>query len=309
MTKKRVKTKRDQAERLRVLGSEKQIEAFLSSKPWATETREKYKRTIVALINEVNNIRPDEFTASDLSNWLNGKPWGESARYIALCSIRAFLRWQYGEHPAAKLKLPRGESGPQRSLNQEKVEKLFCTFDTTTPKGRRDLAMCTLFIDTGLRVSEMAGLQLDKVDLFDRMLSAITKGRIWENKSFSIYTASCVHSWLADRETIAKPETRTLFCGIGGTTPGKAMTRDGIKTVVAKWGKNAEIGKLSPHDFRRTFATLAVKNGAPTPIVMAQGGWRSEKVFLKYVRAIAPKDFEPYSPVMSIMDIPTDENR
>ena len=78
------------------------------------------------------------------------------------------------------------------------------------------------------------------------------------------------------------------------------MTRDGIKVEVAKWGQAAKIGKLSPHDFRRSFATMATLMGAPQRIAKLGGRWKDDKTFECYVRHIALKDMEPYYPITAI---------
>jgi len=203
-----------------------------------------------------------------------------------------------------ELQIKRGEAGPQRVLTQEKLECLLAHFDTSTPKGRRDLSICALMVDTGLRVSEIARLSLKHVNISDRILDVITKGGRWERKIIPVYTLSCLCSWLGDRSEIALPGVPNVYVGIAKFTQGKPMTRSGIQHEVAKWGQRSGIGKLSPHDFRRTMATLATRGGAPQPVVMAQGGWRSEKTFKKYIRQINPSDFDPYSPISATMKIP-----
>ena len=199
------------------------IEDYLFSHPWAEETRDKYGRIIRAYLDEIET--PREIGPADLSRCFDTKPWGDSYRYVALCAIRAFVRWKWGEdHPALGLKMKRPESGPQRCLNIEQVDNLLAYFNTSTPKARRDLSMCTLFGDTGLRVSEMARLSLKHVDLHKRTLDVITKGGGWEHKKISPYTIACLITWLGDRAQIVRPGVSNVYVGIAKFTEGKPMT-------------------------------------------------------------------------------------
>ena len=163
-------------------------------------------------------------------------------KHVALNAIKNWLRWKYGNnHPALSLKMPRAKSSPQRSLNLDNVIRLLESFDTSTSIGRRDLAMCTLFLDTGLRVSEVCRLEMRYLDIEKRHIDVIVKGGNWEEAVFSPYTANCLLAWIADRDCIARDDARTVFLGVGGMTPGKSMTRDGVKTNVRKWGQKSGV--------------------------------------------------------------------
>jgi len=84
--------------------------------------------------------------------------------------------------------------------------------------------------------------------------------------------------------------------------PGQRLTHHGLQYIVRWWGEKAKIGKLSPHDFRRTFATQATRAGAPQRVAMTAGRWKDERVFRRYTQAIEPADIDPYSPVMQVMN-------
>jgi site-specific recombinase XerD len=277
------------------------LDRFFAAHTWSDNTIDHYRRALLLFLQEVEN--PAELDAAVFLNWLESHKWGSSAQWIASHAVKAWVRWNYGEnHPALALKLHREEAPPQRTLKLGQVRRLLESFDARRPKGRRDLAICTLFLDTGLRAAEVCSLKLRYLDLEERTLQVVIKGGRWASAVYSPYTASCIASWLADRASIAQPGTRAVFVGIGGNTPGQRMTRHGLKLVVKQWGKNAKIGKLSPHDFRRTFATLATRAGAPQRVAMAAGRWKDERVFMRYTQAIEPADIDPYSPVMQAVN-------
>jgi site-specific recombinase XerD len=280
----------------------KELEQFLISNGWSAETRGKYGRVLRRLLNDIDDL--GEMTAGDLAEWLEEQDWGNSQKCVALTATRNWLRYKYGEsHPAMELKIKRPRSKPQRSLSMDQVNDLLAHFDTSTKKGRRDLAMCSLFLDTGLRVSEIVRLEMQYLDVEERRLSVIVKGGEWEEAVFSPYTASCLCSWLGCRETVAKPGVTEVFISVGGNTPGTGMTRDGVGTVVKYWGQKSGVGKLSPHDFRRTFATIGSRLGASERVLMEAGRWRSSEMIKRYTSGIEAKDMDPYSPVMAAMDL------
>jgi len=283
------------------MDDKKEIDSFLASEAWAPETTKKYRLVIDRLKQDI----PDQqaLSVQQLRAWLDDQGWGSSMQWVGLCAVKKFLSWKYGlTHPALETRIKRIKSPPQRSLNYEQVKTLLTSFDTSSPKGRRDLAMCSLFIESGLRVSEMSRLDLRRLEIDQRSLWVIVKGGEWEKGVFSEYTAAYLAAWLADRERVTKASSRTVFVGIGGNKPGQPMTREGIQTIVRKWGKVAGIGDLSPHDFRRTGATLATKLGAPHKIVKAAFRWHSDEMLDRYTSAIEPEDFAPWFPVKRIME-------
>lgn len=275
------------------------IEEFLAEQRWSENTRKRYRRALILAAGEVDI---ENLTGPGLRAWLESQGWGNSTQWVAYNAIRGFIRWKWGEdHPAMALKLKRSNSPPQRVLSKDKVRKLLYHFDTATVKGRRDLAMACVFLDSGLRVSEMCRLEMKYLFLDHLSLSVIVKGGDWKDKFFSPVTASYLSSWLADRENLISPEVKTVFASVGGNKPGHPLTRHGLQTIVKYWGLKSGIGKLSPHDFRRSFATIATLEGAPERVLMAAGGWSSEKSIHPYTRSISAEDILPYSPVMAVM--------
>lgn len=279
------------------MGYEFAEEYLASNGAWAGETRDKYRRAINLFIDELGDRK--DIKASELGQWLDSHAWGSSARYISFNAVKGYIRWRWGErHPALKLKIMRKDSGPQRTLNAEQVKKLLSHFDTSTIKGKRDLAMACLMLDTGLRCSEITNIEIKYVDAEKKSLNVIIKGGKWGKAVFSAYTAREVIEWI-----IVRTGEKWLFTSIGGNTPGKKLTRSGLQRIIKYWGIESEIGELSPHDFRRTFATLAIKAGAPSRVVQVAGRWSSIELVERYTRVLEAESIEPYSPVMKAMGL------
>lgn len=87
---------------------------------------------------------------------------------------------------------------------------------------------------------------------------------------------------------------------------GRGISPSGLRKLFTRLAKNAGLDALSPHDMRRTFATLALKTGAPTRIVQAAGRWKSIEMVERYSQAIKPHDMIPFSPVWRIMQTVVD---
>jgi site-specific recombinase XerD len=199
--------------------------------------------------------------------------------------------------------MERKPSPPQRTLNRKKADQLLQLFDTSKPKGIRDLAIVTLALDTGLRADELVHIQLSYLDMDQGVLFVPIKGGQWAPAAFYEYTSSCLASWLAVRPKVAKAGVETLFVSIGGTTRGQPLTRDGLRAIFYEFSQDSDIGRISPHDMRRTFATLAVEAGAPTRAVQVAGRWQHIKMVEHYTRALEAKVLHRYSPVNRLMGV------
>jgi integrase len=278
---------------------EEKIESFLAGQDWSDTTVKRYRRALLLAVDD--GIDFESLDLRTFREWLNRRNWSGSTQWVAYNAIRGFIRWEFGDdHQALALKLKRPKSPPQRSLDYDQVRKLIYSFDTRAVKGRRDLAMCCLFLDTGLRVSEMCRLELKYLDLDKLLLSVVVKGGDWREKTFSPITANYIHDWLSDRLNIVASQVGEVFVSVGGNTPGRPLTRYGLQTIVKYWGQESGVGKLSPHDLRRTFATLSTAQGAPERILMEQGGWSTSDMVKRYTRNLRLKEYLQFSPVMAV---------
>jgi integrase/recombinase XerD len=140
-----------------------------------------------------------------------------------------------------------------------------------TARGLRDAAMLETLYATGLRVSELVQLRQIDVNLPERFLSTVGKGRKQRlvplgqraHDRIQEYLASARPSLLAGRASPA------LFV----THHGRAMTRQGFWKLLAAYARGAGIRKrLSPHKLRHSFATHLVERGADLRAVQAMLG-------------------------------------
>jgi integrase len=81
------------------------------------------------------------------------------------------------------------------------------------------------------------------------------------------------------------------------------MTPGGLRANFRKYGIRSEIGALSPHDLRRTMATLLVDAGAPTRLVQELGAWSDVRMVERYTRNLKADQIEKYSPLVRSMKL------
>lgn len=271
-----------------------EIENFLSSQPYSPNTRERYARIISRLIEDIPDLAG--LSAQGLLDWLHKDAWGSSQRHLALVASRQFLGWKFGQiHPALLAREKRVRAKKQRALNPAQAFSLLSYFNTSTIKGKRDLAIASLALDTGLRLAEICNLTLDNIDWDNSSLQVIIKGGKWGFAIFSDQTGAFLADYLSQRSD----DCKSAFVSCHG---GTKLTREGLQSIVKKWGRDLHL-KLSPHDFRRTFATMTTRNGAPTRIVQVAGRWQNIDMVVRYTESIEQEAIKPYLPVPALMTV------
>jgi integrase/recombinase XerD len=227
---------------------------------------------------------------------------GEALTKQIVGAYRNFFGWACKDQsPARAVPYPKVHRRKQRTLDSDAALNVMAACDTSSPMGARDLAIVTLMLDSGLRSSEVCRLKLKDLDMTKRRFHVVVKGGHDEEGTFSRSTAGNLARWLAVRAQEAAPGCETVFASLGGTKPGTKLTTSGLKIIFRKLGARAGLAAFSPHDLRRTFATIAIRNGAPTRIVQAAGRWGDVRMVEHYTAAITAEDFDPYSPVESLM--------
>lgn len=289
---------------LPALESASAMDEFFASqgRRWAETTRRTYRWYLEDLFAWLEGREP---TDRLLVRWLDTRmAWSSSTQYTAVVACRAYFRWRCGreDSPAEQLILPRRVRKPQRTLDELRLMRILGALDTSTAKGVRDTAIVLLLLDTGLRAAEVCRLRLEHLEMADRRFSVRVKGGKWADGVFAPYTASSLVEWLMVRRDVAQVDTPEVFVGIGGKTPGKKLTAYGLKAIFRTLGKRIGF-HFSPHDFRRTFATLSLKGGAPSRLVQVAGRWSSLEQVERYSAAITAEDFEPYSPVHRVLGL------
>lgn len=159
-----------------------------------------------------------------------------------------------------------------------------------TPAGRRDRLAMVIFLDHGLRASEVAGLQIDDVDLSSGVLTVRRKKT---NSVDMIYmTADTYDAMEIYFQEDALPHSQAPLLRASrksGQLSENPLTRITVSRLVNKYGKkmaqtypNLGLEKLSAHDGRHQWATDALEAGTPLNALQQAGGWKSPAMPLRY---------------------------
>lgn len=270
----------------------REIENFLSSFDFAASTKKKYRY----VLNELIGIsRLDELDAAGLVAYIERPNWGNSQQSIALFSSQKFLRWKYGDkHPALAARIKRVVPPPRRSLDPDRAAKLIASFPVDEPIGARDLAIVAFGLDTGFRRNELCSMQLSNVDFYSNTAGTFCKGGRWGYGAFSQQTAAILENWLQFR----KPANGVGNLFVSMKT-GRALTGDGMGCIFKKWSKATGI-KISPHDLRSSFATLATIFGMSARTGQVAGRWASIEMFEHYTGNLQLDAARPYLPMANL---------
>jgi integrase/recombinase XerD len=205
---------------------------------------------------------------------------GLSARSAAraLSALRVFFRFLVAAQvtsidPTATLRSPSLWQTVPHVLSTDEIDALFGSPDTSTTLGLRDRAMFETLYATGLRVSELVGLTLERVRLDPGYVRVLGKGR----KERLVPLGDSAVSWIDDYIVRARPDlNKKRVSELFLNHRGGVLTRQGFWKILRGHARKAEIGSpLSPHIVRHSFATHLVENGADLRAVQMMLGHSS----------------------------------
>lgn len=207
-----------------------------------------------------------------LSRWVDprdGQPLKRVTQNYFMIALRAFLRYLARQDvetlSAEKIELGDTDASPLKVLDDKSLDKLLAAPDISKKDGLRDKALLHTLFSTGLRVSELAGLNRNTVNLERREFSVVGKGSKERIVFLSDESVEWLERYLANRRDNFKP----LFIRYQGKVDpldgGEAMrlTTRSIQRIVEKYVKQLGLAvKATPHTLRHSFATDLLINGA-----------------------------------------------
>jgi site-specific recombinase XerD len=184
-------------------------------------------------------------------------------------ALRSFLRFliknDYDTLEPSKIDLPKTESRSLKFLERDQVDRLVTSVDTSNEEGLRDRAILELLFSTGLRVSELAKLNHEQVNIERKEFGVIGKGGRARLVFVSDRAADWIKRYMQERKDIFKP----LFIRYSGKVMedngGEKMrlTVRSIERIVKKYVRLARIPvDATVHTMRHSFATDLLTNGA-----------------------------------------------
>lgn len=197
------------------------------------------------------------------------KEKGLAAATIArkLAAIKAFYRFMTAEgymdaNPAEVVEAGTKGIKLPRVLSEDEVVRLLNQPDITTAEGFRDRTMLEVLYATGMRVSELINLTLERVDLNMKYIIAFGKGSKERIVPLGSVAAEFLQHYLEKvrpKLTHEDRNTNIVFLAFGG----HELTRQRFWQIIRAYGRKANINKaLTPHILRHSFATHLLDNGA-----------------------------------------------
>lgn len=249
------------------------------------KTIQNYDHYLTRLIDFAGDIKVSDIDPELIRKW---RLWlnrlgtnttdelGKSTQNYHLIALRSFLKYcakrDIPALTADKIELARTKRKQVTFLNEDELGQIFAQPDINTLAGLRDRAILELLFSSGLRVSELVGLNRDHINLKRREFMVRGKGQKDRPIFISPVAAEWVESYINKRQDTANP----LFVRYSGS---KEIDRSGnfhrltarsVQRLVARYALLAGITKhVSPHTLRHSFATDLLMNGADLRSVQA----------------------------------------
>jgi integrase/recombinase XerD len=216
-------------------------------------------------------------TRDDLLGFLDGESargCGPATRARRLHALRSFAGFAEEEGwpidpDIAALPSPKRAATLPKVLRRDQVQALLEAPDRTTPLGLRDAAVLELLYSTGLRVTELVELALERIDWEGRILRARGKGDKERIVPFGDAAAELCRAWT---ESVRPALARRGGWRDGGplflSARGRPLHRSTVFRQVKRYAKLAGLAKApSPHALRHSFATHLLEGGADLRVV------------------------------------------
>ncbi|MFH0985464.1 MAG: tyrosine recombinase XerC [Candidatus Omnitrophota bacterium] len=198
--------------------------------------------------------------------FLKTREYSKSSISRKLACLRSFFKYLVRENiltqnPAAGIATPKKEKRLPSFMNPDEVTKLLDAPDKNSWEEKRDKAILEMLYSSGLRVSELAGLNHDDLDFFGGLVRVRGKGKKERIVPVGQTALNCLRAYCdmkAPRE-VANAIKKPLFI----SRIGSRLTDRSVRRMILKYVKRTGLGKeISPHMFRHSFATHMLDRGA-----------------------------------------------
>lgn len=157
------------------------------------------------------------------------------------------------------------------------LEALLATCKGSTFENRRDMAILRLFLDTGMRAGELAGLHVDDLDQEESTTYVLGKGGRHRACPYGAKTADSLRRYVRARRAHRYAASTALWLGRVGP-----MTDNAVRQMIDRRTAEAGIPHINPHRFRHTFAHKWLADGGQKTDLMRLAGWRSREMVDRY---------------------------
>ena len=260
------------------------FESFLDSKKLegrSDNTLHYYRSTLAKLLSSFDKPLQN-VTTNDVREWLLlYKETGVSNTTVN--NVRrifsSFFGWLEAEEyilrdPMRRIHRVKEEYQIKKPFSEWEIERLRVHLKDSV----RDRAMFELLLSTGMRLTELRGLNQGDVDFSEREIIVFGKGAKQRIVYFDERTSLFLNKYLESRDD----DNPALFATINN--PHERLGKAGIGTTVREWGRNTNIENVHPHRFRRTMATRALRAGMPIEqiqVILGHSSIETTRIYAK----------------------------
>lgn len=180
------------------------------------------------------------------------------------------------------------DESPHIALTREQANDLLSAVDTETKKGKRDYAMLSLLLYTGIRRFECASLTLGDLSMEQghHVLTIQGKGNRRDIVKLRVEAWRAIDGYLRDTGRENLPNNAPLFCQFrkGDFPVEQPISHMVVYRTILCYAKDAEIDSLTPHGMRASFVTLSLEGGAKLEQVQVAARHKDPRTTEKYWR-------------------------
>lgn len=279
----------------------------------SARTRTAYRRAVVLAFAAMGKSTPERVTPSDVAAFKRTQASLAPATIaLRLSALRAFFKYLVSigrvvNDPTSHVPIPKVHSSTPRSLTVEQAKRISAKIDLTTVTGKRDaVAIALLF--SGLRVSEVAGLDVGDIQLLEQDGHTFTRVRVLGKgaKPREVDLPRRIHelaiAYIEARDGVTEPDTPLLLANVTGyrMVVGR-MSAARIYEQFRKYSRRAKVKITGSHAARHSWATWAEAGGAKMLDISAHLGHASLAVTQVYLRRISGKRNAAYAFVPEVV--------